>query len=279
MRRGLRAFLDLQDGIAVVGEAADGAEAVARATALRPDIVLMDLVMPGVDGIEATAGVKAACPDTKVLVLSSFADDEKVFHGIRRVAAGESVLAPRAARRVLEQFAGVTRRPEGTVTIVFTDVEGSTAILEALGDAVARELFREHDQLVREAVVEHGGFEVEHEGDSFMLAFSSARSAVLCAVAIQRAISGQAWELPVRVRVGLNTGEVIAEEKGYFGKAVFLAARIASCAGGGEIVASELTRALLADTALPWRDRGETSLKGLAATHRLFELAWEEVPA
>src|SRR6476620_9001190 len=82
VRQGLRSFLELQDDIDVVGEASDGAEAVTKAKELLPDVILMDLVMPGMDGVETTRGITAAVPSTRVLVLTSFSEDEKVFASI-----------------------------------------------------------------------------------------------------------------------------------------------------------------------------------------------------
>src|SRR5206468_11010808 len=110
--------------------------------------------------------------------------------------------------QLLDRVSGGAERPEGTVTLLFTDIEGSTKLVDSLGDARAREIFQGHDRLVRETLEEAGGSEVGQEGDAFMLAFAGARAAVSCAVAAQRAIA--ASELPLRIRAGLNTGEVIA---------------------------------------------------------------------
>src|SRR5205823_14113811 len=117
-----------------------------------------------------------------------------------------------------------------------------------------------------------GGVEVEREGDKFMLAFASARAALSCAVEIQRALA--ASDIPVTVRAGANTGDVIAEERGYFGRAVFVAARVAEKACGGEILVSEITRRLAGDDALEFRERGPYELKGLRDAHTLYEVLW-----
>jgi DNA-binding NarL/FixJ family response regulator len=297
VRQGLRLFLDVQEDITVVGEAADGAEALELAQAERPDVVVMDLVMPRMDGVEATRLVRETCPEVKVLVLSSFSDDERVLPALRAGAdgyltketeparladslralhSGEPVFCPEIVRRLARQVVSSNRRPEGTVTILFTDIEGSTPLVERLGDEAARRLFAAHDDLIRTAAASYDGLEVDQDGDAFMLAFSSARRAVGCAVAIQQDLRAREARLPdVRVRIGLNTGDVIAEEDRYFGRAVFVASRVAGHANGGEILVSELTKALVDGSGeLRFRDRGEHLLKGLRGSHRLYEVEW-----
>jgi two-component system, NarL family, response regulator LiaR len=88
VREGLRSFLELQEGIAVAGEAADGAEAVDAVERLRPDVVLMDLVMPKVDGVEAMRLLRERGATARVIVLTSFLDDERLLPAIRAGAAG-----------------------------------------------------------------------------------------------------------------------------------------------------------------------------------------------
>ena len=125
---------------------------------------------------------------------------------------------------------------------------------------------------LREVVDSHSGTEVEQEGDSFMLAFSGARPAVQCARAIQRRFLDQ----PLRVRIGINTGDVVSEDDRYFGRTIYLAARVSAQAGGGEILVSDLTRSLVGDLAdVRFADRGEHELKGLVGQHRLWEVEWQ----
>jgi DNA-binding NarL/FixJ family response regulator len=134
VRAGFRMILDAEDDIEVAGEAADGADAVAEALRLKPDVVLMDVRMPQVDGIEATRRLLAAeGVDTKVVMLTTFDMDEYVYDalragasgfllkdvppeqliaGIRAVASGEALLAPSVTRRVIEEF---VRRPPDSV--------------------------------------------------------------------------------------------------------------------------------------------------------------------
>src|ERR1700704_2691046 len=88
VREGLRAFLDLQEGIEVVGEAADGEEAITLAQRLRPDVILMDLVMPRLDGIAAMRRLRSADAGVRVIVLTSFAQDDRLLPAIQAGAAG-----------------------------------------------------------------------------------------------------------------------------------------------------------------------------------------------
>ena len=124
VRQGLKTFFATQPDLEVVAEAATGAEAVARATELRPDVALLDLVMPDGGGIEAAAQIREASPATKVIVLTSYAEDENVIpalkagaagyllkdvepqelaDGVRRVHRGEALLHPAVAARVLRE--------------------------------------------------------------------------------------------------------------------------------------------------------------------------------
>ncbi len=166
----------------------------------------------------------------------------------------------------------------GLVTILFTDVEGSTALTQRLGDAKARELLREHERMVREALKSHGGSEVKTMGDGFMASFSSATKALECAIAMQRAFAerNESAEEPIKVRVGLNAGEPIAEDDDLFGTAVNEAARITATAKGGEILVSNVVRELAKGKDFLFADRGETSLKGFDEPVRLYELRWRE---
>ncbi|MGH8993222.1 MAG: adenylate/guanylate cyclase domain-containing protein [Acidimicrobiia bacterium] len=152
------------------------------------------------------------------------------------------------------------------VTILFTDVEGSTDLRTRRGDAAAHEILRGHEVLVRACVAEHGGREVKALGDGFMIVFVSARKALACATSIQQAVEEQNWRAGgagVRVRVGLNTGEVVEEGDDLYGQAVNAAARIAGRAQAGEILVSEVTRQLAGrGPELSFGERGRLRLKG-----------------
>lgn len=190
---------------------------------------------------------------------------------------------------LLEQMADAVRRerpdlvphtsPDGTVTILFTDIEDSTEATERLGDKVWVEVLREHNEIIRELTREFGGYEVKSRGDGFMLAFGSARRALLCAIEMQRAFTRRNARNPdvaIRISIGLHTGEAIREADDFFGRNVILAARIADLAQGGEILVSSLVKAL-AESSGDFRfgDERRVELKGLSGLHRIFDVAWE----
>ena len=166
---------------------------------------------------------------------------------------------------------------DGTVTLLFTDIENSTPIAEELGDLRWIELLREHNAIVRECIALHGGTEVKTIGDAFMVAFGSARRALLCAIDIQRAISAYCAEhpeQPVRVRIGLHSGEPVREGNDFYGKSVVLASRIAGQAHGGEILVSSLLRELAESAGdIRFDDGCEVALKGLTGMHRLYAVS------
>ena len=169
--------------------------------------------------------------------------------------------------------------PDGTVTIMFTDMEGYTETTMRLGDLKARELVQVHNEIVREQIAAHGGFEVKSQGDSFMVAFAGASRALRCAVAIQRAFDrycDKRPDEPVRVHIGLHTGEVIRENDDFLGRTVILASRITSAAKGGEIFVSSLLKELTDGTGeFTFEEPREVVLKGLASPHTVYPVCWQ----
>ncbi len=156
---------------------------------------------------------------------------------------------------------------------MFSDIEGSTSLTEALGDNGAQEVFRAHNSTMRELVAAHDGYEVKTIGDSFMVAFSSARDALSCALAVQAAFA-ESSEHQVRVRIGLHTGEAIKEGDDFFGKNVILAARIADKARGGEILVSSLVKQLVESSGeFQFDDGKDVELKGLSGSQQVFSVA------
>ena len=163
--------------------------------------------------------------------------------------------------------------PTGTVTFLFTDVEGSTRLLSELGgERYAGEL-AEHRRLVASACEEHGGVVVDIEGDAFFVAFPTAPEAVAAARAIQATLATG----PMNARIGIHTGTAVVTESGYVGIDVHRAARISAAAHGGQVLVSASTRALL-DDERALRDMGEHRLKDLAAAERLFQVGDGEFP-
>jgi class 3 adenylate cyclase len=173
--------------------------------------------------------------------------------------------------------------PDGTVTILFSDIERSTELNERLGDHRFLELLREHNEIVRDQVRVHRGFEVKSQGDGFMIAFASPSDAVEGAIAIQRALGMRieaGAEEPIRVRMGLHTGEAIRERDDFFGRNVVLAARIAAQARGGEILVSAPLKELAeGSAAVSFGDPRELGLKGLSGRHTVHPVEWEPAPA
>jgi predicted ATPase/class 3 adenylate cyclase len=173
--------------------------------------------------------------------------------------------------------------PEGTVTLLFSDIEGSTAANERLGDRRWMEVLRAHNQIFREALSRHGGFEVKSQGDGFMVAFSSARRGLASAIAIQRALRAHAEAHPdeaTQVRMGLHTGEALKEGDDFFGTHVALAARIAAAARGGEILVSSLLKDLTGGSGdLQFGPGRDADLKGFSGSKRVYPLLWEETDA
>jgi class 3 adenylate cyclase len=167
--------------------------------------------------------------------------------------------------------------PDGTVTIMFSDIEDSTVLTERLGDQAWMELLRKHDALIRKELRAYDGFEVKTIGDAFMVAFQSAKKGLDCAIAIQKAFDGHDATdgERVKVRIGLHAGEAIKDGDDFYGKNVILASRVAGKAVGGEILVSSLLRQLVESSvgAAMFGDPREVELKGLSGTHTVFAVA------
>jgi class 3 adenylate cyclase len=173
----------------------------------------------------------------------------------------------------------VSSLPGGTVTFLFSDIEGSTRLLEQLGDRY-EEVHREHRRILREQLKGAGGQEIDTQGDAFFFSFPRAKDAVAGAVAAQRELAGAQWPdgVDVKVRMGLHTGEPTVGEEGYLGIDVVRAARICSAGHGGQILLSETTRALLGNSipdGTEIRDLGQADLKDVQH-ERIFQLALPE---
>jgi class 3 adenylate cyclase len=168
----------------------------------------------------------------------------------------------------------------GTLTIVFSDIENSTARAVEIGDVRWMELIEVHNSIVRRHVSRHRGTEIKAQGDGFMLSFPSARRALACMVDVQRALQALARSRPadgLRVRVGVHTGEVIVGDDGdLFGVHVAIASRVAGAARGGEILVSSLVRELLEPRGeFTFRPPRMATLKGLGQDHPVHPVAWD----
>src|SRR5215831_12767609 len=174
-------------------------------------------------------------------------------------------------------------RPTGTVTFLFTDIEGSTRLLQHLRERYD-EVLSTHARLLREAFGEFEGHEIDTQGDAFFVAFARARDAVGAAVAAQRALAAESWPDggTVRVRMGLHTGEPLVGGERYVGMGVHRGARIAAAGHGGQVLLSNTTRELVEDE-LPddvrLRDLGEHELKDLKRPEHLFQLEISGLPS
>lgn len=182
-------------------------------------------------------------------------------------------------RWVLDDRPGIVKMagPDGTVTIFFSDIESSTATNERIGDRAWVNLLAKHDALVRAEVEKHRGHVVKSQGDGFMIVFRYAEAAAQAAIAIQQIIdAGRGRRLrrnPIRIRIGMHSGTVIAKDGDYFGLNVAMAARVAALAGGGEILVSTETRARLSDD-FALIELEEVELKGLEGDHTLWRVDW-----
>ncbi len=259
-------------------QAAWGAAEGYDVSALLPQVQSPTLVLHRrelrVLGVDTATGLASTIPDARLTVLEGAS-------GMPFTGDTEAVLS------AIDEFLGEGEEAETGAeglaadivhTILFTDVEGSTALTDRLGDAKARDLLREHERIVREALKAHGGSEVKALGDGFMTSFSAATKALECAIAMQRAFAAhnESAKEPIKVRIGLNAGEPIAEEDDLFGTAVIRAARIAAKAAGGEILASDVVRQLVEGKDFLFADKGEASLRGFDEPVRLYEVRWPE---
>ena len=171
---------------------------------------------------------------------------------------------------------------DGTVTIVFTDIVDSTPTLSRLGDRAWLDVIRRHNRVINDVTAAHGGAVVETQGDGSMLAFSSARRAVAGAQAIQQEMTRAFSDLspPIRVRIGIHTGDAIKDAQQFFGTTVHYAARVASHAVAGEVLVSSAVHELLlgATPSFNFLVGRDVVLKGIAGKHTLYTLAPNGTP-
>ncbi len=200
----------------------------------------------------------------------------------RRLSGGEPTGDPRLIDIVAEEqrYPGpdlaAEGLPEGTVTIMFSDIEGFTSITERLGDRRAMAILHEHNGIIRQRVGRSGGHEIKSQGDGFMIAFGGASSALQCAVGIQSDFAARNRskpDQPVQVRLGLHAGEAIRDGNDFLGGAVILAARIAQQAKGGEILVSSVLKDLCdLGGEFQFEQGRDIHLKGLSESRRVYSV-------
>jgi len=172
---------------------------------------------------------------------------------------------------------GVAAAASGLLTIMFTDIEASTTMTRRLGDAGAQEVLRRHNEIIRAALRDSFGTEIKHTGDGIMASFGTASAALTCAMSVQQALAEHSELEPasrVRVRIGLNAGEPVAEDGDLFGTAVQMAARICARAEPGQILAANVVRELAAGKPFLFSDHGDVVLRGFEDPVRLYEVRW-----
>jgi DNA-binding NarL/FixJ family response regulator len=296
VRAGFRALLDAQEDIEVIGEANNGEEAILLASQLLPDVVLMDIRMPGTDGLEATRRIvhDERLDRVRIVILTTFDVDEYVFEalrvgasgflvkdtnpaelvqGLRAVARGDALLSPGVTRRLISAFADrQPALPEGSnsgrvlATVMFSDIVSSTERVAEVGDRRWRDVLDRHDALIRRQLARHGGREVKTTGDGFLALFDGPARAIRCAVAIRQELRAEG----VEVRIGLHAGEVELRGDDVGGIAVHLGARVAATASPGEVVVSSTVRDLVAGSGIGFVDRGEHDLRGVPNRWHLY---------
>lgn len=197
---------------------------------------------------------------------------EKGFGGALRSSVEELAGWAQVERPALVQLAG----PDGSVTIFFSDIEGSTELNDRLGDREWVKLLARHDAAVRSAITRHRGHVVKTQGDGFMAAFAAPEDAVRAAIAVQQAFEkGRAkGKATVRIRIGIHHGDVVHRDNDIFGRNVAHAARVAALADGGEILVSGPVADALADSGIALTEPREVRLKGLAGDHQVAAVDW-----
>jgi len=167
--------------------------------------------------------------------------------------------------------------PSGPVTVLFTDIAGSTAMTQSLGDAGAQQVVRAHNRIVREALSAHAGKEVKHTGDGIMASFGKTTDSIQASIQMQRETmvhNETNPDLPLHLKIGLNAGEPLAEDNDLFGTVVQLSARIVDKASADQIYVSEIVRGICGGKDLKFENLGTFPMKGFEEDVTLFEALW-----
>ncbi len=280
------ADLGSTNGTFVDGARVDGHRRLTPASVVRLGStevrVLEDAVAPAAP--RGTTVASAGPRGTVIRDRTGAADEVVVGPAASTTSEIRATSIDKVAASAAVEASSIAAQPLGgddTVTIVFSDIESSTARAMALGDQRWYEVLGAHNGIVRSRVTEFGGREVKSQGDGFMLTFPSARRAVQCCIAVQQDLEAFATANPdsgVRVRMGVHTGEAIIDEGGdLFGKHIIVAARIANLAQGGQVLASGLTREITASRGdLHFGPPEAVELKGIEGTYQVCDVLWDE---
>lgn len=229
--------------------------------------------------LESSMRVAAAIPNAHLTVLPGeslspyMGDIRAALDAYAEFVGIEPVPYQDGARHRHQGEAGVTEFR----TIMFTDMEDSTAMTQRLGDEAAQSMVRHHDLIVGSALFARNGKQIKHTGDGIMASFPTASSALECAISIQRAFAEHNALNPseqVNVRIGINAGEPVAEGDDLFGTAVQLASRVCQRADSGEILTTDVVRQLVAGKGFLFADKGTAELRGFEDPVRVFEVRW-----
>lgn len=216
--------------------------------------------------------------DTRNMLLSGSREAVKTVWQTANILRKEGFgAAVRSSIEELADWAEVERpdlarlAPNGKLTILFSDIEGSTALNERMGDRAWVRLLSRHDRLVQHCVKAHSGHIVKSQGDGYMVAFAQPAQAVRCSADLQRALRRQSDG--IKVRIGIHSGRSVLRGDDLFGRNVAMAARVAAQADGGQILVSESVRSAVADQDdIGFDDGQDVELKGFSGTHRLYAL-------
>jgi class 3 adenylate cyclase len=188
------------------------------------------------------------------------------------------------SRDTVEDFLGRVSDPDESQmpiaesafrTILFTDLVDSTAIHDRLGDEAALEVLNRHNAIVRDALALHRGREIKHTGDGIMASFVDASNAARAAIQMQRAFAEGGGEAQcLEVRIGINSGEPVAQDDQLYGLAVNLAKRLCDAADPGAILVSDVVRGLTMGKGLTFETRGAQRFKGIEEPVAVSLLRW-----
>lgn len=225
------------------------------------------------EAVQSARRASAMIPNARLVLLEGQVQEgtDKIIEAIAELlGTGQPTIA--SAEPVASTGAS------GVRAILFTDMVEHSEMMTRLGDERGREVLREHEEMTRRFLSEHGGAEVKSMGDGFLASFGSVAKAVECAISLQRAFAerNETGAEPMSMRVGINVGEPIEEGGDLFGATVILASRIAAKAEAGEILVANAVRELSSGKGFLFADRGEFVAKGFEEPVRVYEVGWQQ---